>query len=472
MNASNSIMNAPEDKKKISLFAVYFGIISMMFMSSINSTLLPVAAMEIGGTDIYSMVNTVSGVIGICFMPLFGSLCQKRPSLKITLFSMSFLLAAVCRILCAFAPNIFYLIVVTILQAPLSAGVFVCGYGLISSMFDRQKTGTCLGLCGTFMAFGMVLAPVIGGLVIQYTSWRAMYAICGAMFAVTFIMSLFGIKLTKEEADSMAQQGGTLDYVGMIGTMLFLAGIILVLSLCNSFMPFGSLPNTLCLIVSAIGLVLVVISVKKKGNAAFIPALALKDRNVLLFTVANLTQNLAAMAVFFFIPTYILYVLNGTPTQASIPTTLFGVIGIFAGRFFGQMIGKSGTAKGTGIITGVSRLAVLLILAAFLKPSSSVWFIYVMMFIGGIFNSAGSVSFSAGPQVQLRPEVRMTGNSIIQMGQNFGSSIGTALFTMILGMKGVAGGMTTALYIAAAIGVVSTLCMLGLQTIEQQSVSQ
>ena len=58
------------------------------------------------------------------------------------------------------------------------------------------------------------------------------------------------------------------------------------------------------------------------------------------------------------------------------------------------------------------------------------------------------------------------------MGQNFGSSIGTALFTMILGMKGVAGGMTVSLYIAAAIGVVSTLCMLGLKTLEQQSESR
>lgn len=270
-----------------------------MFMSSINSTLLPIAALEIGGTDIYSMVNTVAGVIGVCFMPLYGNLCQKRPSLKITLFSISFLLAAVCRTLCAFATNIIYLIVVTIIQAPVSAGVFVCGYGLISSMYDRQKTGICLGLCGTFMAFGMVLAPIVGGLVIQYTSWRVMYTICGVMLAITFIVSLFGVKLTKEEADSMVQQGGSPDYVGMVGTMLFLAGIILVLSLCNSFMPFGSVPNTMCLIASAIGLVLVVISVKKKGNAAFIPALALKDRNVLLFTVANLTQNLSAAVICF-----------------------------------------------------------------------------------------------------------------------------------------------------------------------------
>ena len=152
MNENNPIMNAPEGKKKISLFAVYFGMISMMFMSSINSTLLPVAALEIGGTEIYSMVNTVAGVIGICFMPLYGNLCQKRPSLKTTLFSLSFLLAALCRILCAFAKNIFYLIAVTILQVPLSAAVFICGYGLISSNCVWQRTPGISPLRGSLRA--------------------------------------------------------------------------------------------------------------------------------------------------------------------------------------------------------------------------------------------------------------------------------------------------------------------------------
>lgn len=464
------LMNMPAGKKKANLIAVLFGVVGMIFFSSVNATVLPVAALEIGGTEIYPMVNTVCGVFGVIFMPLFGYMCYKNPSLKYKLFSVSVLIAAVGRVLAALSGSMVFMIVVSVLMAPMSAGIFVCGYAIISDLYEPEKAGTYLGACGICMSLGMLAAPLIGGVLTERVSWRAVYWVNAVLLLVPVAVSFMGIRLTKEEKESMMRESGSFDFLGMTGTVLFLAGVVLILSLCTSSMPFGSPLNTVCIIASVAGLLMLGFSVRKRGEGAFIPAPVLKDRNTLFFTLANITQNFSAMSIFFFMPTYVLYVLNGTATQASIPITAFSIIGLFTGAYFGKMIGKSGTARGVGIIAGIDKLIVFFGFAIFLNPNSSLWFVYIMMFIGGIFNSAAAVSFSAGPQVQLRPEVRVSGNSIIQMGQNFGSLIGTAVYTLIISMMGVAAGMKVALYLAGAVSIVSLLCYLPLQTLAQQGV--
>lgn len=462
------LKQAPESKKKCAVIAVVLGVIAMIFYASAKTSMLPLAAAEIGGLEYYAVASTIPSIIGVVAMPLFGFLCARNPAMKSKLFLLGMTLGTLCLAVSACVKSFIALIIAQAFVNLPSACVFVCGYSLIRDMYDRQKAGTYLGFCASAMAIGQLIAPIAGGILMDTFSWRAFCVLCAILTALPPIIMLGGAKLTGEEASALSIKGLSFDVVGTVGLVLFLGGFVLAMSFGSSLMPFGGTANTLCFAVCVIGLVVLIFDIKKKGYSAIIPAPALKDKNTLLFTVGNATNTFSSMSVMFFMPTYVLYVLNGSATQAGIPTTCFGVLGIFLGAVFGKIAGRKGSVRGIAVMGAVERIIILMVLAIFLKPTSSVWFIFIMMFLAGLFNSAATVTYSTGPQIMLKPEVRVSGNSIIQTAQNFGSLLGTTTYTMVIGVYGIVKGMSIALFIAAAVGFLNLLCILPLKSLEQQ----
>ena len=96
------------------------------------------------------------------------------------------------------------------------------------------------------------------------------------------------------------------------------------------------------------------------------------------------------------------------------------------------MIAKTGSAKGALMIGNALRIITMATLVVVLVPGTPVWIVYALMILAGIFTVQHSVTMSAGPQIQLAPNLRTTGNSVIQMAQNLGGSVGTAVFTLLI----------------------------------------
>lgn len=69
-------------RKMLTVFGVYIGLITAITISMGNSVLLPMAAKDIGGMDIYSLAATLGGVISVGAMPLFGYLAARLPHIR------------------------------------------------------------------------------------------------------------------------------------------------------------------------------------------------------------------------------------------------------------------------------------------------------------------------------------------------------------------------------------------------------
>jgi MFS family permease len=77
----------------------------------------------------------------------------------------------------------------------------------------------------------------------------------------------------------------------------------------------------------------------------------------------------------------------------------------------------------------------------------------------GIYSAQAQATGSTAPQVQIDPKIRVMSNSFIQLCQSLGGSIGMAVYSMIIGMFGVAEGLRPALIVAAVLaGGVFILC--------------
>lgn len=459
----NPYAAAARSRKMLTLVGIYVCVVGCIFQSATASTLLPVAAAEIGGLDYYSLANTLNGAVGVVAMPLWGLLAAKNPAAKRPLFLLSMASGLVCLVGRAMAPDMMTMVVVSLFWGLPSAGLYVVGYSVIRDMFDERQAGMYLGVCATMQSLGMLVGPVLGGAIMDFASWRLLCAVIAIVIMAGMVLYFLGVKVGKDEAAAFATAGGSFDALGSVAVAVFLGSLLCGLSMGTSFLPFGGAASNAVFALAVGGMVVLAFDIRKKKDAAVVPVRALKDRNTLLFSVACFATNFSNMAVFFFVPMYVINAMGLSATEAGLTTTLLSVAGLFMGPIFGRMIGKSGTARGVLTFGSALRAAVALILLALMAPDTSIFIVYAIMFVGGFYNVTCGVVFSAGPQIQIPEKTRVQGNSVIQLSQNLGGAVGTAVYSIILSSMGVVSGMPLALCIAAATALVALVAGLFLE---------
>jgi MFS family permease len=125
-------------------------------------------------------------------------------------------------------------------------------------------------------------------------------------------------------------------------------------------------------------------------------------------------------------------VLSATATQAGLTITVFSIIGIFLSPILGRQIAKSGNARLVLVIGTVVRIVIAAAFIFVLVPGTPLWLIYALMFVAGIYNCQQGVTYAAGPQIQLKEELRVQGNAVIQVAQSLGAGVGMAVYTLIM----------------------------------------
>lgn len=447
MQAINPSSEAGASRKKMTLVGIYAALIANLMVSTTNATVLPAAAVEIGGMDIYGLAQGISGILSVCAMPIYGFIGAHRPNLKRLLCGGSLFVGAAVLFVRAVSWSMFVVIAANVFWGLVSAGIFVIGYSMIRDMYDQKQAGVYLGLTGTMMSIGMLAGPFIGGIVIDNLGWRIFCFMLFAVLALAGALILLGANVAKNQTVCAGAGGARLDVMGTVAVMMFLGGFIIAISMGEKWIPFGSFANTALLVMSAVGLLMLIFDVKSKRDDAIVPLAAIKDRNTLVFSGINFCYNFGAMAFTFFIPGFVMTTLSDDPIvgflggalAAGLVLSIRAIPGLFLSPIFGKMIAKSGSAKGALMIGNAFRLVTILALVFLLTPDVPVWIIYILMVLAGVFTSQHSVTMSAGPQIQLRSELRTTGNSVIQLFQNLGGSVGTAVFTLLISINAAQG---------------------------------
>ena len=136
--AVNPFLSASSNKKRMTLIGLYLAVIANMLVSNTNSTMLPAAAADIGGMDIYGLAQAVSGIIGVCAMPIYGFLGARNPALKRWLAGGSLLVGAAVLGIRGIATNMVIVLVANVFWGLVSAGVFAIGFTMIRDIYDKK----------------------------------------------------------------------------------------------------------------------------------------------------------------------------------------------------------------------------------------------------------------------------------------------------------------------------------------------
>jgi len=188
--------NAPEgvdySRKWLVLVAVAMGI----FLGTIDGSIVNVALPTLAGDfdTSFGVVQWVSlgylltqATLTLGFGRL-GDMIGKKP-----IFTLGFGIFTTFSVLAGLSPSIAFLILARVFQAVGAAMIFAMGFAITTEAFPPSERGKALGINGSMVSLGIIIGPVLGGLIIDATNWRWIFlvnlpiGIIGTITAIRFV---------------------------------------------------------------------------------------------------------------------------------------------------------------------------------------------------------------------------------------------------------------------------------------------
>lgn len=94
---------------------------------------------------------------------------------------------------CALAPSLGWLVVLRFLQGFSGAAGVVIGRAVISDVATGDKAAKLLGVLMTLMGIAPVIAPVVGGAVIEAGDWRSVFWVLSATSLLALVTAAFAV---------------------------------------------------------------------------------------------------------------------------------------------------------------------------------------------------------------------------------------------------------------------------------------
>jgi len=191
--------------------------------SAIVNVALPAIQTDLGGglSSQQWVVDAYLLTLG-SFILIAGSLSDLLGRKKI--LNLGLLGFGVTSILCAIAPSSEFLIAARALQGVAGALLVPSSLALIIATFSGVKQGKAIGSWTAWTGIAFIIGPLLGGILVDYSSWRWIFAINILPIAITMYL-LRSIKVSKTEAkpkSSVDILGATLCAVGLGGPVFAL----------------------------------------------------------------------------------------------------------------------------------------------------------------------------------------------------------------------------------------------------------
>jgi MFS transporter, DHA1 family, multidrug resistance protein len=124
---------------------------------------------------------------------------------------------ALASLLCAVAPNIVVLSALRVLQGFAGAAISVVAMAVVRDLFSGLAMARVMSRLMLVIGVAPILAPSLGGLVLQWTSWRGVFVVLAGFAALLVVVALLGLPETLPRSRRRsARLSATLDTYRML----------------------------------------------------------------------------------------------------------------------------------------------------------------------------------------------------------------------------------------------------------------
>ncbi len=416
-----STLNSGEENPP-SIRLLMGALLLVMLLSALDqtivSTALPTIVGELGGLDRLSWIVTAYMLASTIVVPRygkFGDLFGRKTVLQISV--ILFLLGSV---LCGLAQNMEQLIFTRALQGLGGGGLMVVSMAAVADVIPAQDRGKYQGLFGGVFGLATVIGPLLGGFIVQHTSWRWIFYINLplGLFALLIINAVF-------KADNK-RKAHEIDYPGAVCLSLALVGMTLFTSEGGTLRAWSD-PLLWCIL--AFGLVGVIgfIYEERRAWEPIIPLSLFRNRS---FSLASLMAFIVGMSLFgsvTFLPLYMQVVKGSTPTQAGLQLLpLMGGL-LLTSIASGRIISRSGKYRLFPIF-GTLLATLGMALMSTLTLDAPLWHIYLFACVLGMRMGMVMQVLVLAVQNTVSADQIGAATSSVTLFRSVGGSMGVALF--------------------------------------------
>jgi len=298
------------------------------------------------------------------------------------------------------------------------------GMTILTRAAGPHRVGRVMAVIGVPMLLGPIFGPILGGWLVDSASWRWIFFINVPIAIVALTMAF---RVLPRDVPQPAQK---LDWVGVLLLSPSLAAIIYGLAQSGRNGGFGHAEVLVPVIAGLLGLAGFVWHALRAPDTALIDLRLFSNRT---FSASMATLMLMVIAVFggmLLVPLYF---------QAVRGATAFDTGLLLAPQGFGAMItmpiaGRLVDRTGSGRIVPVGLVFVGLSFLGLtqLQGDTPYWLIGAILFVQGLGMGATMMPTFSGAMQTLRRAAIARASTTLNINQQVGASIGTAVMSVLL----------------------------------------
>lgn len=306
-------------------------------------------------------------------MPVTGFLSHRFGKKRLYLFGLALFVGGSC--VGALAPSMTWVIAARGIQGIAGGLMIPLSLALIFEVYPKDQRGRVMGLWGMAVMLAPAAGPVVGGLLVQFHDWRALFVM---NIPLGVIGGLIGLSCLPAPADRAPRK---FDWQGFVLVTLGVGTLLAALSRLSDKAAFTD-PLTISLIIAAL-----------VGLALFVPVELRKPQPLLslrIFAIGSYALSVAVVvvqAIGMFGSIMLLPLLMQTVLGygASWTGLALGATAVCASAF-AKLGGALLDARGPRGVVGVGLLftAVSTLAFGFLDERSPLWLIFALMMARGI----------------------------------------------------------------------------------------
>jgi EmrB/QacA subfamily drug resistance transporter len=334
--------------------------------SSVVNVTLPAIGRDLGAS-FAALQWTITGyTLSVASLILLaGGLGDRYGRRRMFLIGISGFTAA--SVLCAIVPSIGFLVGARVIQGIGGALMTPASLAILQSAIAAEERPRAIGIWSGFGGVSTVIAPFIGGWLLDLGTWRWIFLINLPVAALVLMVTARHVPETRDSSSS------GMDWIGSILAVVTLGAATWALSAlpAHATMFSWSCVGALVAIVAAVGFVWC----ERRSPTPMLPGCLMRSRSFVAINVITFFA-FGAFGVFSLIFTIALETVSGySPAEAGSTLLPITVITLVLSAYSGKLATKIG--PGLQLTAGPALCAIATLLALRISPGTSYWTVVI-----------------------------------------------------------------------------------------------
>jgi EmrB/QacA subfamily drug resistance transporter len=326
-------------RKRLTLVACILGSSIALLDSTVVNVALPTIQRDLGGGLAAQqwVVNAYLLTLGSLIL-IGGSLGDLYGERRI--FALGVGGFGVASLLCALAPTIGALIAARALQGVAGALLTPSALAVIVATFSESERGPAIGSWTAWGAIATVLGPLLGGELLQVSSWRVIFLINLPLVAICVTLILAVIPPVIPHMEAREEKARRVDFLGGFLCALGLGGPVFAL-IEQPRLGWSSAAVVGPLLGGAVLLVCFALH-ESRARDPMLPLTLFRRRNFSAGNIETLSMYAGLSILFFFLTIFLQQIGGYTPLQSGLATLPATAVMFALSKRFGALADRFG----------------------------------------------------------------------------------------------------------------------------------